>query len=259
MSGLKILSYAQKILEKPLFLKVVMALIVFNAAILGLETYPYFIKSYGTLLKTADHLILWLFLGEISLRLLVYRKDFLKNPWSVFDLIVILISFLPDNEIFSVLRVARALRVLRLISVLPQLRKVIEGFISSIPAIGSIGVILIVIMYVFSVIATKLYGTDFPQFFGSLQSSAFSLFQIMTLEGWPDIVRSVMAIYPYAWLFFIICILIATFSVLNLFIAVVVDSMQRQNNNHESEEAQTLKSIQAGLKELQNKIDQLKK
>lgn len=212
-------------------------LIIINTIILAMETYPDMMNAYGHILTLLDQTILYLFVLELILRFSAYRLDFFKNPWSIFDLCVIGIAFVPYQNAFSALRAARALRVLRLISIFPKLRKVVEGLVMAIPGICAIAALMAIIIFVFGLIASKLYGSSYPEWFGNLHLSIFSLFQVMTLEGWPDIVRTVMKEKPFAWAFFVTYILIATFSVLNLFIAVVVDSMQR-NQREETDDNQ---------------------
>lgn len=246
-------------IEAPWFTRAIMVLIIINAAILGMETYPEMMAVYGSTLKATDHAILWVFVAELGLRLAVYRLRFFRDPWNVFDMAVVAIAFMPANEVFSVLRAARVLRVLRLISIFPRLRRVIEGLIGAIPGIGSIGAILVIVFYVFAVMATKLYGSAYPEWFGSLHGSFFTLFQIMTLEGWADIVREIMKTHPQAWIFFVIYILAATFTVLNLFIAVIVDAMQRQHQAEEQEEQDTIRRIEKELIRLHQKIDAINK
>lgn len=241
------------------FCKFITGLIVFNAVILGLETYPAIMAQFGPILIAIDHTILWIFVGELVLRFYAYGWRFFRDPWSIFDTIVIAIAFMPANESFAVLRAVRVLRVLRLISIFPRLRRVIEGLINAIPGIGSIGAILVIVFYVFSVMATKLFGASHPEFFGTLQASLFSLFQIMTLEGWPDIVREVKQTHPYASLFFIPYILVATFTVLNLFIAVIVDAMQRQHKVEEQDENDAIARIEQQIASINLKLDELKK
>lgn len=204
-------------------------LIVINTIVLGMETYPGFMKAYGNILTSIDQTILYLFIGELVLRFFAFRVDFFKDSWSIFDFCVVAIALIPTQDAFSALRAARALRALRLISVFPKLRRVIEGLVMAIPGICAIAGVMTIIICVFALIASKLYGALYPEWFGNLHLSVFSLFQIMTLEGWPDIVRTVMKGSPFSWIFFVTYILIATFSVLNLFIAVVVDSMQRSH------------------------------
>jgi len=247
------------LVEAPWFSRTIMVLIIVNAAILGMETYPSVMKEYGATLKTIDHAILWVFVIELGMRLVANGSRFFRDPWSIFDTAVVAIAFMPANEAFSVLRAARVLRVLRLISIFPRLKRVVEGLITAIPGIGSIGAILMIVFYVFAVMATKLYGAAYPEWFGSLQASLFSLFQIMTLEGWADMVREIMKTHPFAWIFFVLYILCATFTVLNLFIAVVVDAMQRQHKEEVQPEHEAIVRIEVGLASLHRKIDAMRK
>ncbi len=246
-----------KLTENSGFSKLIIGLIIINAIILGMETYPAIMAQFGPALKAIDQVILWIFVLELAIRLGANGWRFFRDPWSVFDSIVVAIAFMPANEAFAVLRAARVLRVLRLISIFPRLRRVIEGLISAIPGIGSIGAILVILFYVFSVMATKLFGATHPEFFGTLQASLFSLFQIMTLEGWPDIVRQVKETHPYAPAFFIPYILLATFTVLNLFIAVIVDAMQRQHQAEEQAEYGAIVRIEKDIIRLHARLDEL--
>lgn len=243
--------------ESSLFCKIITSLIILNAITLGMETYPVIISNYGTLLSTIDTIILCIFVIEILMRIIAHGFRFFKDPWGIFDLAVITIAFLPSNGAFSVLRAARVLRVLRLISIFPRLKHVVEGLISAIPGIGSIGAILLIIFYVFAVMATKLFSTSHPEWFGSLTYSMFSLFQIMTLEGWADMVRDISKTHSFAPAFFIIYILVATFTVLNLFIAVIVDAMQRDSKAEEQEDKKLLQELFLEIKALRKKIDSL--
>ena len=202
-------------------------LIVINAIILGLETVPQAMESYGEFLLALDHIILGVFVIEILLRIYAHRLAFFRDPWSLFDFTVVAIALVPASGPLAVLRALRILRVLRLLTLVPSMRRVVGALLGSIPGLSSIALVLLLIYYVFAVIATKLFGEHFPQWFGSIGESLYSLFQIMTLESWSmGIVRPVMVEYPYAWIFFIIFILIATFTMLNLFIAIIVNAMQ---------------------------------
>ena len=213
-------------IESPRVQAALIALILVNAVILGLETSEAIMAKWGVLLNAADQAILAVFVVEIGLRLAVWRGSFFRDPWSVFDLVVVGVALIPATGPLAVLR---ALRVLRLISMVPSMRRVAAGLLAAIPGLGSVIGIIAVILYVFAVIATKLFAERFPQWFGTLGESAYTLFQVMTLEGWADIARSVMEVYPLAWLFFVAFILVSTFTMLNLFIAVVVTSMQTEH------------------------------
>lgn len=201
-------------------------LIVLNAAILGLETSHELVDEWGGLLHLMDHAILWVFIAEIIVLIASRGLKYFSDPWCVFDFIVVGIALIPASGSLSVLRALRVLRVLRLINKVESMRKVVGGLLSSLPGLGSVFGLILIVFYVASVIATNLFGSDFPDWFGTLGATAYTLFQVMTLEGWSqDIVRPVMEVHPNAWIFFILFILIATFIIFNLFIAVIVDSI----------------------------------
>lgn len=234
-------------------------IILINTIVLGMETYPDLMLEYGEQLIFIDQTILYIFVCELMVRFFAYGFKFFRQPWSLFDFFVVAIAFLPSQNAFGALRAVRALRVLRLVSIFPKLRGVIEGLVLAIPGIISIVGVMAIILCVFGLIASKLYGYLYPEWFGNLHLSIFSLFQIMTLEGWPDIVRTVMKEMPYAWLFFVTYILIATFSVLNLFIAVIVDAMQRNNSEEEDTHQKQMDAINIKLDLLLSKINSLSK
>ena len=221
----------------------VTALIVVNAVTLGLETSPAAMAAYGPALHALDQAILAIFVVEIALRILVYRLRFFRDPWSLFDFAVVAVALVPASGSLSVLRAMRILRVLRLISVVPSLRRVVAGFITALPGLGSIVLLLGLVFYVFGVMAAKLYGQAFPELFGGLPESLYTLFQVMTLEGWSDgVVRPVMAVYPMAWAFFLPFIVATSFTVLNLFIGVIVSAMEAE---HAAEESADRTAMQA--------------
>ena len=226
--------------EKPRVQNVIMVLIVVNAVILGLETVPAAMQRFGETLIAIDQIILGVFVIEILLRIFAHRLSFFRDPWSLFDFAVVAIALVPASGPFAVLRALRVLRVLRLLTLVPSMRRVVGALLSSIPGLSSIALVLMLIYYVFAVIATKLFGANFPQWFGTIGESLFSLFQIMTLESWSmGIVRPVMELHPNAWIFFIVFILIATFTMLNLFIAIIVNAMHSftEEENRERREA----------------------
>jgi voltage-gated sodium channel len=217
-------------LESPLIQRSLITLILVNAVILGLETSPSVMAGWGAWLLAADRAILAVFVVEISLRLVVHRLAYFRDAWNVFDFVVVVIALVPAAGPLAVLRALRVLRVLRLITLIPSMRRVVGGLLSALPGLGSVGAIIGIIFYVSAVIATKLFATDFPLLFGDLGRSAFTLFQVMTLEGWAmEVVRPVMAVFPLAWIFFLLFILASTFTLLNLFIAVIVNAIQQEH------------------------------
>ena len=222
--------------------RIIMILIVINAVILGLETEASIMARVGETLVAIDRVILAVFVVEILLRIYAHRLSFFRDPWSLFDFIVVAIALVPASGPFAVLRALRVLRVLRLLTLVPSMRRVVGALLASIPGLGSIALVLLLIYYVFAVMATKLFGENFPQWFGSIGESLFSLFQIMTLESWSmGIVRPVMEVHPNAWMFFVVFILIATFTMLNLFIAIIVNAMHSFTEQENQETMQTVK------------------
>lgn len=205
----------------------ILAVILFNAVILGLETSPAVMAQAGGLILTLDRICLAIFVVELVAKLVAYGPRFFRNGWNVFDFVIVGISLLPATQGLSVLRAMRILRVLRLISVAPSLRRVVEGLLRALPGMGSVFLLMAIIFYVGAVMATKLFSDTHPDRFGDLAASALTLFQVMTLEGWADaVVRPVMETDPYAWIFFLTFILITTFAVVNLLVGLVVNAMQ---------------------------------
>jgi voltage-gated sodium channel len=227
----------QAVVESLRFQRTITALIVLNAITLGLETSAEVQDAAGGLLTLIDRTLLSIFVIEILAKLVVYRTRFHRDAWNVFDFIVIGIALVPATGSLSVLRALRVLRVLRLVSSVSSMRRVVTALLYAIPGMGSIIALMTLIYYVFAVMATNLFGGSFPELFGDLAASAFSLFQIMTLEGWAaEIVRPVMEQHPYAWAFFVPFMLVTTFTVLNLFIGIIVDAMQRQHQADRDDE-----------------------
>ena len=205
----------------------VIGVIIFNAVLLGLETSKPAMMAAGTLIVTLDKACLAFFVVEIALKLVARGARFFKSGWNIFDVIIVGAALVPGSQTMSVLRALRILRVLRVISVAPSLRRVVEGFVTALPGMGSVFLLMAIIFYIGAVIATKLFASSFPQWFGTLPESGYTLFQIMTLESWSmGIVRPVMEVYPYAWAFFVPFIMVTTFAVVNLLVGLIVNSMQ---------------------------------
>ena len=225
-------------LDRAIVRNAIIGVIIFNAIILGLETSDFVMDRIGGLIRLLDMLCLSIFVAELVAKMFAYRFRFFRDGWNLFDFVIIAISLVPAAQGFSALRALRILRVLRVVSAAPSLRRVVEGFITALPGMGSVFLLMALIFYIASVIATKLFGESFPEWFGSLGGSAYSLFQIMTLESWSmGIVRPVMEVYALAWLFFVPFIMVTTFAVVNLLVGLIVNSMQ--DAHHEESDAQT--------------------
>lgn len=242
----------------------ILTVIVLNAITLGLETSDTVMAQIGPVLTMADRMFLTIFVIEIATRLVAHGWSFWRDPWGIFDFAVVAIALVPATGNLSVLRALRILRALRLISAIESMRRVVNGLFRAIPGLTSIVMLLVLLLYVFSVMATQLYGAQHPKLFGTLGDSAFTLFQVMTLEGWPDVARVVMEQNPWAWMFFITFILITAFAVLNLFIGIIVDAMQEkqladiealqesQNRSFQAEQEWTAREFDQVLEELRS-------
>ena len=240
--------------EHPRFRQTVIALILLNAVLLGLETSRSLPSEIYSAIVLANHAILGCFVIELVLRLLAYRLNFFSQPWNIFDFVIIVASLVVPAGPFQVLRSLRILRAIRLVSSVPSLRRVVEGLLGALPGIGSVLFLLLLVLYIAGVMATVLFRDILPENFGHLGLSLFSLFQIMTLEGWAEIADGAMEEYSWAWMFFIGYILIATFLVLNLVIGVVVGSIQSRIELEIAEENEGDAALRAELISLRQEI-----
>ncbi|WP_219701058.1 ion transporter [Marinomonas lutimaris] len=244
-------------IENSTIQRILLALILVNAVILGLETSSEVMATAGSFLIALDKAILAVFVIELTIRLLVHRFAFFKDGWNVFDFVVVGIALVPASGPFAVLRALRVLRVLRVLTFVPSMRKIVGALIKSLNGMLSIAMVLGLVYYVAAVMVTKLFGDAFPEWFGSLGASLYTLFQVMTLESWSmGIARPVMEAFPYAWAFFIPFILIATFTMLNLFIAVIVNAVQTMHDDEHKEDIDTEKATQQQLLEQMQQLQQ---
>lgn len=237
----------------------ILGVILFNAGILGLETSRSAMAAAGPLILLLDKICLSIFIVEIVLKLFARGAGFFRSGWNIFDFTIVAVSLVPNAQGLSVLRALRILRLLRVVSVVPSLRRVVEGLMNAMPGMASVFMLMGLIFYIGAVMATKLFGASFDEWFGTIGRSAYSLFQIMTLESWSmGIVRPVMVEYPYAWLFFVPFILVTTFAVVNLVVGLVVNSMQdahavednARTDDYRDEVLSRLKDIEAKLGDL---------
>ena len=205
----------------------VVAVIVFNAAMLGLETFPGLVARIGPLLLALEYVVLAIFIAEIGLKLFAFGWRFFGSAWNVFDFVIVGLSLVPAAGPLTVLRTLRVLRALRLLRAVPRLRLIIEGVLRVLPDMGWVLTLLLLMFYVFGVIGTKLFGRAFPELFGNLGATMFTLFQTMTLESWASgVARPVMERFPHAYVYFVIFVLITSFLILNMVIGVVVNGFQ---------------------------------
>jgi len=246
-------SVLEREIERPWFRQFIIILIVINAVVLGVLTYHRSLPNdLVVALEVFDRAVTFVFAVEILLKLFVYRVQFFRSGWNWFDFVVIGVSMLPGGAGFSVLRAMRVLRVLRLLHIIPMMKRITEALMNALPGMGAIFAVLALVTYVAAVMATNMFGDttdpDVALLFGDLPKSAYSLFQVMTMDGWRfEVVQKVIDDgNPYAWIFFMIFIFIASFAILNLFIALVVEALA-------SEQKAVLVE---GLEEIEEDIDE---
>ena len=214
-------------IESRIVQRVILVTILVNAVALGLNIDPTLVESWDPFLINLDHVCLGIFIVELLIKIIAYRFSFFRSGWNVFDFMVVAVALVPNAGALSVLRTLRVLRVLRVLTVVPSLKRVVAAFIHAIPGLGSVVAVMAIFFYAAAVMAVGFFGETHPDWFGSIGKSLYSLFQIMTLESWSmGIVRPVMESHPYAWAFFVPFIILATFTILNLFIGIIVSTMQ---------------------------------
>lgn len=225
-----------RLVEGAWFQRLIITLIVLNGISLGLETSETAMALAGPVLLAFDAAVLAVFVVEIGGKILYRGLKFFRDGWNIFDFTIVAIALIPASGPLAVLRALRILRVLRLLSVVPQMRRVVGALLAAIPGLLSVGAIILLVFYVGAVLSTKLFGDTFPDWFGTIGASMYTLFQVMTLESWSmGIVRPVMEAYPYSWLFFVPFIVATSFAILNLFIGIIVDAMQVVHRREEEE------------------------
>lgn len=228
----------RRIVAHALFSRVVLGLIVLNAAVMGLETWDAVTARWGRPLAVTNGAIQALFVVELALRIAAHGRRplaFFRSGWNFFDFAVVGLSLLPAAGPFATLaRLARVLRVGRLVSGLPDLRLIIGTMVRSIPAMGHIVMLLAILVYVYGVVGHHLFGDVDPAHWGSLGRAAHTLFVVITLEGWVEIMRTSTQATPFAWVYYASFIVIAVFVVTNLFIAVVINNLEKARKDDDA-------------------------
>lgn len=261
-----VVSICSKIVDAKWFQRFIVGVILFNGAIIGMETYSTLNQSYGVLLHGMDQLCLLIFVLEIILKVVACGRrpiDFFRNGWNLFDFIIVTAALMPGiQDQATVLRLIRLLRVLRLLSALPGLQVLILALLKSIPSIGQMALLASLLFYIYAVIGTTLFGSHDPQHWGSLHISLLSLFRTLTLEDWTDLMYKGMELYPWAWIFFVSFVLLGTFIIFNMLIGVILNSMADAKEIVEREKramellslSDQIKSVRAALDDLEHLI-----
>jgi voltage-gated sodium channel len=224
-------SFAIDIVQRPQFENLIILLIILNAAILGLETAPTLVEQYGNWFELAHDLILTVFIIEAILKIAAVAprfKLYFGDGWNLFDFSVILFALMPSTgELAVIARLARLLRVLRLISVVPELRLIITTLMRSIPSMGNVILLMSIIFYIYGIAGYHLFHAYDPAHWGSLGLSLLTLFRVVTLEDWTDVMYTAMETYDWAWLYFVSFVVVGTFVIINLFIAIVINNLEK--------------------------------
>lgn len=249
-------------IEHNYFQNFIISIILINWVTMWLETSKEIMQNYWNILDFFNKIVIWIFVIEALLKISVYKINYFKSWWNLFDFLIIIISLIPASWPFQVLRILRVFRLLRLITIIPSMRKIVSALLWVIPWILSVWWLLLIIYYVFAIMVTQLYWEDFPQWFGSIWASFYSLFQIMTLESWSMwIVRPIMEVHPYAWILFVTFVLISTFIMINLIVAIVVDAMNKINTVEKKDMIQSIEdhknASKNDIKRLNRKINKL--
>lgn len=215
------------VVESPRVTRFVVAVIVVNAVLMGMETHAPLMAEHGGTVHLLDKVCLGIFAVELLAKLVAYQLHFARSGWRVFDLLVVAVALVPGAGPWAVLRSLRVLRVLRLLTVVPALRRVVAAFLHAIPGLLGVVAVMGIVFYTGGVLATTLYAGSRPELFGTLERSLYSLFQVMTLDGWfSGVVRPMLDEEPSAGPFFLVFVVITSFTVLNLFIGIIVTAMQ---------------------------------
>jgi voltage-gated sodium channel len=218
-----------RIAEAPRFQTTIITAILLNAIVIGLETYDSIEDDYGAVLQTLDDVFLGVFTVEVLIRIAAHGRhplDFFRSGWNVFDFVVVGVAYLPwVRQSVTLLRLARVLRIARLLSVIPGLRIVMLGIARSLAPIGGMAALTFFVLYIYGILGWLLYADHDPERFANIGQSLLTLFQILTLEGWNEVLATAMELNSWSWLYFVSFVLVGTFVVLNVVIAIIVNSM----------------------------------
>lgn len=240
------------IIKSSWFQNFILLIIIINCVIMGLETSNALMSHIGVLLNIADHICLGIFVLEITLKLIVYKRSFWHNRWDIFDFFIILISIisvLPAFSSFRIFRILRIVRNLKLIINTKPFQAIVAAIYKSLPGISWTTGLLIIIFYIYALIGTSLFGLKFDAWFGSLGKSLYTLFQVMTMESWSmGISRPVMQEYPFAWLYFISFILVSSFFIMNVIVGIVVNAVSEVSSlSQEKEKLENRNDVETSI------------
>ncbi len=257
-----------RVVESRTFELFIIAVILANAVLLGLGTSPSIERDYGRLLDLGNQVALGIFIVEALMKLLALAPQshrYFQSGWNIFDFAVIVFSLIPATGQFAMVsRLARLLRVMRLITTVKELRVIVAALVRAIPSVGHVMVLMSIVVYIYAIMGYHLFSEEDPEHWRSLGIAVLTLFNIVTLEGWVEIMNAVRDTYPWAWVYFTSFIVIGTFVVINMFIAIIVNSLDEakadavrslREPSTADELLREIRETQAALQRLQERLD----
>ena len=246
------------LVETNAFQVFIVAVILVNAIVIGVQTTVAGEGPLALALSVIDALCLIIYVVEAALKIRALGVGYFRSSWNVFDFTITAVSLLPafllpfPVQVLRVLRLARIARIFRLVSAFRQMRIIIEAIGKSLPGIAWTAILLAIVIYVFDVAGVYLYGAEYPEYFGSLPIGAFTLFQVVTLEGWPDIARDIMGVHPSAWLFFVPYVMVSSFIFVNVVVGIIIGTIE------ESTQAERINMDESAEKQLRTELAELR-
>ncbi len=246
----------------------IIAVIIVNGIILGLETSSTISRLYGDWLYLGNDIALGVFIVEAALKMLALwprPHRYFRDGWNVFDFLIIAFALVPATGQFAMIaRLARLLRVVRLISAIRDLRLIVAALVRSIPSVGHVMMLMSIVAYIYAIMGHQLFHEHDPEHWGTLGRSLLTLFNITTLDNWTQIMNAAMEQHPWAWIYFVSFVVVGTFVVINLFIAIIINSLDdaKRSNLQEGLEpvshqdiVRELRATQETLKRLEERLD----
>lgn len=226
----RVVNWARRVEEACWFRWGVIATIALNALVIGLDTSAALAASWGAWFAAANDTFLGVFVVEAIVKITAACPRplrYFKDGWNVFDFVIIVVSLVPSTgQLATLARLARLLRVMRLVSALPELRLIVATLVRSIPSMFNVVCLMSIIFYIYAVAGYHLFHDVDPVHWRNLGISAITLFRVVTLEDWTDVMYTAMDHYWWAWAYFVSFVVLGTFVIVNLFIAVVINNLE---------------------------------
>ena len=254
---------AERVVESRAFRVGIIALIILNGIVIGAATSDSVVEHAGEWLRRLDDIILWIFVAEVVLKLTAvwpHPGRYFRDPWNDFDFTVVALSLIPATGQFAtVARLLRLLRVMRLISAIPELRLIVSTLLRSLPSMGHVVLLMSIVFYIYGVAGYHIFHDHDPVHWGTLGLALLTLFRIVTLEDWTDVMYTAMDLHPLAWIYFVSFVVVGTFVIINLFIAVVLNNLEaskrKQRQGHPASPEELLVELRE-LKESAARIEE---